>query len=1077
MRGLLVISLFLFSIHLFGQQYNFRQYSVEHGLPRSSVYALHEDSRGYLWVGLEGGGVAKFNGYHFDEISMIDGLPSQNVRAVIEGKNGVMWFGTTEGLVKYDKGKLINITEKDGLVHNYVRTLCIDHEGRLWIGTNGGMSIYDGETFSNYLAPDQIPHKKVRIIIHDHLDRIWVGTNSGVLIYENGQETHRFDMTNILPDNTVLEIYEDSRSTVWLGTKNGVVALGESDTVIYDMSDGLINNRIRAIAEDRFGHLWFGTRTGVSRFDGEEFRSYTEENRLSHNRIRDILKDSRGNLWFATYYGGLSRYSGNDFVAYTTKEGLISDQIFTINEDEQQDIIIGTFDGVSKIKFKNELIDSIWNGSEKTGLMGSKVYCAFKDDKDFYWYGTDFGITIEKGGQLWPIGVEQGLVAEDVYTIFEDNRNQYWLGTSEGLNLIHFESVDDYQVYTFPELDSIVDGTDVLTICQDPFKNIWFGHRNGSLACLLPDGKFIKPKIDKDISHIINITLADGFLWIGTDSKGLYKLELPKNGFDQVLHAENLSIKNGLSSNHIYSFLRDDKGNYWLGYENGLDKITLNKDLKITHIKHYNREHGLYGQEIHENASFMDSQNRLWFGTVEGAAVFNNSYDILNDKAPTLHFKYISIKGKEELSVEQNDDFKSIYFEDEIPDILELPHYKNTINFNFVAINLSSPEGTRYKWKLEGWDKEWSEPSSRQSVTYTNLPPGDYRFRLMAANENGIWTEQSLDVRFEINAPFWQKWWFILLASAAGFLLIVGAMRLRNRKLLNDKLKLEAQIHEATETIRKEKHVIEAQSKEIEFQKDELSEINKSITDSINYAQRIQKAIMRPNKNAYNTLEGKNFILYKPKDIVSGDFYWMKDIDGCSYIAAADCTGHGVPGAFMSMIGITYLDQIIGLNKQYDPGKILGELRNNVIEALRNESSDKAKDGMDISFCRIIWEDMRIEFAGANNPIYIIRNGELIETKGDKMPVGEHVLDDQPFTTHEANIQKGDMLFLFSDGYADQFGGEKGKKFMYRRFKEILIENSQKDLEFQKQQLADAFENWKADHEQVDDILVIGISI
>ncbi len=1077
MKGILLILLASLSFHLFGQQYNFRQYSVEHGLPRSSVYALHEDSQGYLWVGLEGGGVAKFDGYHFEEISMTDGLPSQNVRAVIEGDNGSMWFGTTEGLVKYDEGKIKIYTEADGLVHNYVRTLCIDKDGILWIGTNGGMSTFDGKTFTNYVAPDQIPHKKVRVIIKDHMERIWVGSNGGVMIYEDGVNTEKFDITNILPDNTVLEIAEDSKSTMWLGTKNGVVAISEKDTLIYDMSHGLINNRVRAIEEDRFGDIWFGTRTGVSRFDGEEFHPYTEENRLSHNRIRDILRDSQGNLWFATYYGGLCRYSGNDFIAYTTNEGLISDQVFTINEDRMHDIIVGTFDGVSKIKFKHQRIVTINNITENSGLTGDKVYCVLKDDKDYYWHGTNFGITISKDSSFWPIGPEQGLDPEDIYTIYDDHRDQYWLGTSDGLFLIHFESIDDYQIISFPELDSLMNGSDVLAICQDPFKNIWFGYRNGDIGCLSPEGEFIKPKIDQEISNIINITLADGYLWIGTDSRGLFRVELPENGLDKVLHADNFTVKNGLGSNHIYSFLRDDKGNYWLGYENGLDKITLNSELKITHIKHYSREHGLFGQEIHENASFMDSENKLWFGTVEGAAVFNNSYDILNDKAPILHMKSVKIQGKEKLNVKQEDDFQSVYFENDIPKNLDLPYYKNSINFNFVAINLSSPEGTKYKWKLEGWDSDWSEPSRRQSVTYTNLPPGKYRFRVMASNENGIWTEQSLDINFEINAPFWQTWWFILLVVLFGLLLFMGIMRLRNRRLLKDKLKLEAQIHEATETIRKEKHVIEEQSKEIEFQKDELSEINKSITDSINYAQRIQKAIMRPNKSAYNTLEGKNFILYKPKDIVSGDFYWLKDIDSCSYIAAADCTGHGVPGAFMSMIGITYLDQIIGLNKQYDPGKILGELRNNVIEALRNESSDKAKDGMDISFCRIIWKDKRIEFSGANNPIYIIRKGELIEIKGDKMPVGEHVLDDQPFTTHHAEIEEGDMLFLFSDGYADQFGGEKGKKFMYRRFKELLIENAEKDLEFQKQKLTDAFEAWKADHEQVDDILVIGISI
>jgi serine phosphatase RsbU (regulator of sigma subunit)/Tfp pilus assembly protein PilF len=268
-----------------------------------------------------------------------------------------------------------------------------------------------------------------------------------------------------------------------------------------------------------------------------------------------------------------------------------------------------------------------------------------------------------------------------------------------------------------------------------------------------------------------------------------------------------------------------------------------------------------------------------------------------------------------------------------------------------------------------------------------------------------------------------------------------------------------------------------------------LSEKNKDITDSINYAKKIQTAIL-PKDEDFKIAFPESFILYKPKDIVSGDFYWISsnpkgvpfaDTDNNNkwrvkspLIAAVDCTGHGVPGSLMSMIGYSLLNKIVqthGINK---PGEILNQLRQGIIQSLQ-QSDGESKDGMDITLCVV--HDDRLEFAGANNPLYMIKEGKLEKIKGDKMPIGYYEGELKPYTNHEIKINKGDCFYIFTDGYADQFGGSNNKKFKYKQLEELLIEIHQMPLEEQKQRLNEEIEKWKGNKEQTDDILLIGIKI
>ena len=293
--------------------------------------------------------------------------------------------------------------------------------------------------------------------------------------------------------------------------------------------------------------------------------------------------------------------------------------------------------------------------------------------------------------------------------------------------------------------------------------------------------------------------------------------------------------------------------------------------------------------------------------------------------------------------------------------------------------------------------------------------------------------------------------------------------------------------------INNQKLEVELKNEEITYQKELVDVKQKEIIDSINYAKRIQQAVLT-GEDVWSKISQEHFILFKPKDIVSGDFYWAYNTpNGRSIFALADCTGHGVPGGFMSMLGNSFLNEIVVENKIFKANEILNRLRAKVIAALEQKGQTEQKDGMDISLC--VWNKMdnTLEFAAANNPLWLLRktvsssvssraesrdeNREIIEYKADKMPIGTYLEIEKPFTSTTIQLQQGDILYLSTDGYADQFGGPKGKKFKYKALLDMLMTNSTLEMGVQKTKLDDAFVAWKNKQEQVDDVAVIGVRV
>jgi serine phosphatase RsbU (regulator of sigma subunit) len=329
------------------------------------------------------------------------------------------------------------------------------------------------------------------------------------------------------------------------------------------------------------------------------------------------------------------------------------------------------------------------------------------------------------------------------------------------------------------------------------------------------------------------------------------------------------------------------------------------------------------------------------------------------------------------------------------------------------------------------------------------------------------WSEP-INYKLTVSPPFWKTLWFYI-ACAIGFALVLFFfIRYRERKLRKEKEYLEQVVKERTAEVVAQKEHIEAQKEEI--------------TSSITYARRIQHAVL-PGIEILAENTSDSFILYKPRDIVSGDFYWIGKSNNHLIVAAADCTGHGVPGAFMSMLGISFMNKIINELKIELPEQILNHMRSNVITSLKQGNYEgTTKDGMDMALCIINLQTLELTFSGAYNPAIIVANNEAVELKADRMPVGLHIKMDD-FTNEKYQLKKGDCVYLFSDGFQDQMGGPDGRKFMRKNLRDLLVSIHQKPFEEQKDLLNTTIENWRTSNsqegeiDQMDDILVLGFSV
>lgn len=485
-----------------------------------------------------------------------------------------------------------------------------------------------------------------------------------------------------------------------------------------------------------------------------------------------------------------------------------------------------------------------------------------------------------------------------------------------------------------------------------------------------------------------------------------------------------------------------------------MNKLQIGSDYQLQSLRYYSESEGFNGEEV--TSCFQDKEGMIWFGTINGLCLYNRKFDYQNTVAPKivladilLGYKKVDWKKYSSLVDERTN----------IPKSLTLSYKDNHLTFHFKAL---TTDNIKYSFILLGQDTEWSPMSSITEANFSNIVPGKtYRFKVKAINSLGVWCDKAIEFDFSITLPWWQTWWFYLICILSLIVCIYLFIKYRTRKLAIEKQQLEGKVEERT------------------F---ELSLAFKEIKDSINYAKIIQDSILPLNSEIQNELPD-SFVFYKPRDIVSGDFYWFYKNDQKTYFAVVDCTGHGVPGAFMSMIGSSLLNEILNESENPKAADILTKLHCRVRKALKQDRDNvESHDGMELSLIIIDKNKMELNYAGARRPLYyfnMIENEfKFAEIKADKYPIGgnynEHVLN---FTDHFISIQKGDTFYMFTDGYVDQFDRNNEKKFSSKKFKETLAQIQNLSMEEQHSELEIVLEDWKGDCEQVDDILAIGIRI
>jgi serine phosphatase RsbU (regulator of sigma subunit) len=365
---------------------------------------------------------------------------------------------------------------------------------------------------------------------------------------------------------------------------------------------------------------------------------------------------------------------------------------------------------------------------------------------------------------------------------------------------------------------------------------------------------------------------------------------------------------------------------------------------------------------------------------------------------------------------------------------------------------------------LDGLDTTWQAETQQTEMNYPYLKPGTYTFKLIAKNHEGTWNSVPSSIQFTIEPPFWQTPWFILSVIVLLVVSIYGFILWRERNHRLERIKLEQTVNERTW--------------ELAQKNDELAARNNDIMDSIRYAKRIQTAVM-PTTQTFEQYLPEHFVFFRPRDIVSGDYYWLGRMGNRTLFTAVDCTGHGVPGAFLSMLGIAFLNEIVSRNPEMTAADILGQLRAQIISSLKQTGqAGGSQDGMDMALCIIDEQSHTVQFSGANNPLLLYRNDEeALMYKADKMPIGIYQGGQREFTNHTINYQTGDTVYVFSDGYPDQFGEKTNRKYMRKRFKEFLQTIQSYDMQRQQQLIVTEFDSWKGTRDQIDDVLVIGVRL
>ncbi len=1118
---------------------NLQKFSVKEGLAQSTVKQIVEDDYGNLWLATNNG-LSKFNGSGFENYTTTNGLPSNEITSLFYTKD-LLCIGTRKGFCTFDgsrftfsnahkkiRGATKKILQKKDVLHVFtnagyylvdlseqpfkvdsipisnivdqnITDAEFDEDGNIWIST-----IKSGVYFIEVTTSTKIP--KFALV---------QCSKSSTVFGKKLVRVAKFDQNNFLKGNQIISIEFDKKQNLLVSDwDNGIskIEFNYSSSVGIEVEHVVLDTivsgkattitRVTAINSDREGNMYFSSdgfglyKIPVDANTGENnYSSYADivhygyEDGMYGNHPLTIIEDKSKNLWLGTLYDGLILMNNKSSLSFNKNSGLAEEKVISLIEAKDSSIWIGTYGG-GAVKFKDKKFkNAFW----EQGISESIIKSIIEDDYNNVWLGTTGGgiSIISKENAQTTLNVSKiisqlnNLTSNFVSYLYKASNGDVWVGYQGDNKLDRIQSTANlaYTITTYP-ITSLAK-FNVSCITEDDNHNIWVSSNEG-VWLVDPNTK----NINNDYSSFKNIQTLfkdwNGNIWLGSYDVGLIIL---KNKF-KARYSENANANlfekytsaNGLSSNCVNSilFLKESA---WIITNNGINEVVIDKYLnRIKEIKSYNKGSGFASYDNKPNTALFDEFKTMWIGSVDGLTKYENlSENKTNETARkiTTFIDAVSINNKlinwSEAKEFSSGELSSIKFDgllnwNRIPKNLVLDYEHNSIEFLLNTDNISDQKAINYQYKLIGFDKNWNTIFSTNVINYKNLPSGDYSLVVKASISNDFTASEEVAFQFSIKPPFWKSTWFYILVglSLAGMLYYFVSSR--EARLKREKMKLELEVKARTYEIEKKK-------KEIEVQSTLINGINKDMTDSIVYAQRIQKTIL-PSRGVLKKYFSDFLVLYKPKNIVSGDYYWFKETNNLIYVAAVDCTGHGVPGAFMSLISSSILNEAANLYGHLsNPVKIVEYLRQEISARLTQNNKESVYDGLDIALICYNKELQTIEFVNANRPLYVISNNELITLTSENVNIAGFAEVNSVIPTKTYHVKKDDLLFMFTDGITDQFGGPRNKKYNPSKLRQFLLTNDEMPLIEMRNKLGDEILNWQGSYEQTDDILIIGLKI
>lgn len=809
----------------FTQTINFKNYTTESGLPQSQILALFQDRDNLIWIGTNSGGAASFDGQKFTVYNESNGLNNKSVNSITQYKNYIA-FGTYSGIDLISYGQRNHFGIKDGLLNENILKL-LEFNDSLIIATQKGVFCLFNNKITEFKIDSILTESIVWNIEVDSKNNLWFSTiNNGLLYYNlKTKVTKWFNTKNGLTNNSVFVAKEFAKDTMVIGTSEGLYyvinntiltnVLAKETNVNFGITDILIKNRF--IYASAFNKGILEIKNSIIK------RAYNQKNGLSKNAVRCILNDRENNLWIGTDGNGIYKKSNETFSYVNKNQSLPEEYISYVYKDNEDLWLSVKSNGLSKIT-KGITTNYFPNSKIKGTLIDVDINSIEKFENKLY-FATNTGLCYFENEKFIPVE-QPGFKDKYILSLFTSSENILYLGTSEGLFLCKNGKINPIEV-----VNNLMSDNEciIYKIIEDKFQKIIIATNIGLIEYKNGKAKIIS-KIDNTPVNSLCLDLYNNY-WIGTEL-GLYVFS--NNSSTPILFDKK-------KLGYINFVITKNDTTIYIGSNNGLYKIhALNYFKQKDFIEHYSTEDGLLSLESNVNAAFIDEKNKLHVGTIKGLEIYDPEEDKINIIAPSTKINSVKLFfGTENINKYSNVDTNTL-----LPQNLILPHHKNNLTFNFVGVSFTSSEKVKYQYKLLGLEDNWSPIVSKYEITYPSIPPGTYTFMVKSCNSDGIWNDTPATYTFQINPPWYKTWWFytICFTLTGGIIILYNKQRVK--KLIAERERLEQIVNIRTLELRKEKEKVEEINKEVIAQKILIEEKQKNIIDSINYAKRIQTALM-----------------------------------------------------------------------------------------------------------------------------------------------------------------------------------------------------------------------------------------